>query len=51
MNLAQSVFLLFCLFGQSKAVIKRMLSRDKDPTWKTDIHNKEYIVTKVIQEN
>ena len=30
------------------AVIKRMQSRDKDQTWKTDIYNKEHKVTKII---
>ena len=29
-------------------VIKRMLSRDKDQVWKTDIRNKEHKVTKII---
>ena len=27
------------------AVIKRMRSRDKDQTWKTEVHNKEHRVT------
>ena len=30
------------------AVIKGMLSRDKDQTWKTDIQNKEHKKTKII---
>ena len=30
------------------AEIKRMLSRDKDETWKTDTHNKGHKVTKII---
>ena len=30
------------------AVIKRMQSRDKDDTWKTDMHNKEHRVTKIM---
>ena len=28
--------------------IERMESRDKDHTWKTDTHNKEYKITKII---
>ena len=31
-----------------RAVIKRMYSRDKDQTGKTDIHNKEHKITKII---
>ena len=30
------------------AVIKRMQSIDKDQIWKTDIHNKEHKLTKII---
>ena len=29
-------------------VIKRMQSKDEDQTWKTDTHNKENKVTKII---
>ena len=28
--------------------IKRTYSRDKDQTWKTDKHNKEHKITKII---
>ena len=30
-----------------QAEIKRMLSRDKDYTWKTDKHNKNHKITKI----